>query len=697
MNSINKKTSDIREILNTVSEQMLNTRPEKQISYYSYTDCDAIRYERQSFIHIDFSKISSDFTDDCIGVAKTYLKCGSDSDGSLVLALRGYCRAELNGACVAVNLSKELHTYPITLHAGRNELVLKICAAEESFTCEFAVCVSRYIGLWANDYLFHTKTVTGNGSDTGILLYEPFSTGEIAPDKALDAKIPSLKLMTPQHEDSAGDFDFIKLKAQGHCAYAYAIAKGDFTVSHQCPVSVLINQKNVYSGSEGEFSCKIDKESTVLIKCIKGETEWGFHADLRGELRNGLISDYGWMWIDGFGNEEASLLSCFAPEFDIQFTKPYRDYFNNPVFWKFNCPDTHLRVGLESIFFGQWFYALMVGIHGLNICSYRLGNADYVSYFQRHMKMICELYELSNYDYALFGNTELYPRGAVLDNLDAIGTIGMNLCDYYIMTNDSSALPIISALTDAALNNIPRFDDGTFYRLNTMWADDIYMSCPFLIRAARVLHRPEYYDEVIRQIRGFKKKLWIEEEKLFSHIYFPDTKLPNRIPWGRGNGWMALTLTEIIRFLPESYSEKQEIIALFQEFCEGILKTLDEEKNIFHQVLNRPESYEETSCSAIFIIAFIRGYQYGLLDKKYVQAAKKVWNALTELAIDDIGNVHNVCMGSGCSMENEYYFTIPTKINDDHGTGIVLLAGSEILALENDTAALPVSTIAEKG
>lgn len=415
-----------------------------------------------------------------------------------------------------------------------------------------------------------------------------------------------------------------------------------------------------------------------------------YHFDFRNKkvtyflngVVDGLIPDYSWLWIDGFGNERTDINTPFAPEFNIQFTKPYKNYFNKPVFWKLNNPDTHLRAGLESIFFGQWFYALMVGIHGLNICSYKLKNKEYVSYFIRHMKMICSMYELSCYDCKLFGNTELYPRGAILDNLDSIGTIGMNLCDYYEMTNDSNALTVISALTDAALNNIPRFEDGTYYRIDTMWADDIYMSCPFLVRAARVLGRTECYDEVIRQINGFKKRLWIEDEKLLSHIYFPHTKLPNRVPWGRGNGWMALTLTEIIRFLPDSYAkEKEEIKAFFKEFCEGILNALDTEKYIFHQVLNRHESYEETSCSCMFIIAFIRGFKYGLLDKKYADAAKRVWQTVTETSIDDLGNVYNVCMGSGCSMENEYYFNIPTKINDDHGTGIVLLAGSEILSL----------------
>ena len=683
MNSISSKTRQLREILNTISDRMIATRPEVPLQYYSFVDCESVQFQRQSFIHIDFSKLCNSFSDGDIGVAKTYLKCGSSSAGGLVLALQGRCCAYLNGIQVAKNLSADtLNTYPITLKQGLNELILRVCATDDIFRCKFCVSVNRYIGLWANDYLFHTKPVLGTGSGTGLILYRPYSTGQTDPATALEQEPPVLTAAFSGATDGGGDFDFTDLGAKGHCAYAWVMAKGSLSVCHSCPVSIWIDGQNMYQNEVGTFSCTLEKERHILIKCIKGADTWGFHAKVDGQLRNGLLTDFDWLWIDGFGGEDASLSSPFAPEFNLQFTAPYRDYFNGSTFWKLNYPGAHLRAGLESIFFGQWFYALLVGVHGLNICACRLGNDQYVSYFIKHMKLICSLYDLSCYDYSLFGNTELYPRGAVLDNLDAIGTIGMNLCDYFSMTNDNAALPLISRLADAALHNIPRFEDGTYYRIDTMWADDIYMSCPFLVRAGRILGRPEYFDEVIRQLRGFKRKLWIPEEKLFSHIYFPDTKLPNRIPWGRGNGWMSLTLTEVLRFLPDSYTEKAEIKAMFQEFCQGLLQSLDREKYIFHQVLNRPESYAETSCSAMFIIAFVRGYQYGLLNESYVETAKKVWQTLTETAIDADGNVYHVCMGSGCSMENEYYFNIPTKVNDDHGTGIVLLAGSELLSLK---------------
>lgn len=160
MNSISNKSNDITYVLNTISERMLETRSEKQLKFYSFTPFDAVSYERQSFINIDFSKVCGSFTDGSIGVAKTYLKRPEASDGRMVIAISGCCSAYLNGICAATNLSEELNIYPITLNKGLNELVLRVCAANNSFKCRFIVCIDRYIGLWPNDYLFYTKPVT---------------------------------------------------------------------------------------------------------------------------------------------------------------------------------------------------------------------------------------------------------------------------------------------------------------------------------------------------------------------------------------------------------------------------------------------------------------------------------------------------------------------------------------------------------
>ena len=160
-------------------------------------------------------------------------------------------------------------------------------------------------------------------------------------------------------------------------------------------------------------------------------------------------------------------------------------------------------------------------------------------------------------------------------------------------------------------------------------------------------------------------------------MYFPNTKKPNNVPWGRGNGWVLLTLSQVL----QSYSPNLEgydfLLDLFKNMVEGIFNCQDK-TCLWNQVIDISESYLETSCTGMFMIAIIRGVRNGWLPEHYFENAKKAWQGLLEHSIDKDGNVYGVCMGSGCSMEAEYYMQIPTAKNDDHGTGIILLAATEL-------------------
>ena len=74
-------------------------------------------------------------------------------------------------------------------------------------------------------------------------------------------------------------------------------------------------------------------------------------------------------------------------------------------------------------------------------------------------------------------------------------------------------------LAEAARTKIPRFEDGTYHRPRDMWADDLFMSCPLLVRAGRIFRDESYFAEVIRQFRGFRERLWMAGEKIMSHIF----------------------------------------------------------------------------------------------------------------------------------------------------------------------------------
>lgn len=178
--------------------------------------------------------------------------------------------------------------------------------------------------------------------------------------------------------------------------------------------------------------------------------------------------------------------------------------------------------------------------------------------------------------------------------------------------------------------------------------------------------------DILCQLQGFVKRLYLPAEKIFSHIYFWDKEVRNEIPWGRGNGWVALTISEMLMAIPDENPVHSQIRQVFCEFCEG-LAALQDECGMWHQVLNRPESYLESSCTAMFALAFYRGVRYGWLPKSFLEYADKGLHAILERCVDEDGVLHGVCMGSSCSMDVQYYFDLTTVKDDNHGTGVVLM------------------------
>jgi rhamnogalacturonyl hydrolase YesR len=191
-------------------------------------------------------------------------------------------------------------------------------------------------------------------------------------------------------------------------------------------------------------------------------------------------------------------------------------------------------------------------------------------------------------------------------------------------------------------------------------------------------------DEAAKQFLRFKRYLYMSEQQIMSHVYDFKYGLPTRIPWGRGNGWVLFSLSELLERLPETHEDREELLAMFRELSQGIA-ALQSGSGLWHQVLNRPDAYLEASCTAMFVYAFSRGVRFGWLDREgpYAEAALKGWRGLTAQAIDRQGNVHGVCSGSRYSFSPDYYMEdLRTVRNDNHGIGIMMLAAVEVMQLK---------------
>jgi len=555
----------------------------------------------------------------------------------------------------------------LRLKKGANPVRFTVrCDSDEHFEFRFMPSV-RWYWIWAKCYLLSARATSPmpcyEGED-GVAISRLYDADE---EYEGDFAFP-----VPEQFGQSVDFYRVFPDSEKKTFYAltYALRDCELSINTDNEFILLVN------GEACPSPASLKKGDTVLLR-LRGEKKAEFDFECaEGDIgipfmKSARSSGDCWLTLGGFDGASDDV------EHDIQFKRPY--YLNDgmKVFWKLSGENDYLRPYLSTRFFGQWHYTFMVGSFGLLNAWGTLGKKEYRDYFTAHMKLMVEYFDYMRYEAEQFSSPSFLDISSSLHDLDSIGSIGRNLCEYYFLTHDEAVKPVIFTMLRAMETNIPRFLDGTFHRERDMWADDTFMSCPFLVRAARLTGERHYRDEAGRQLLGFKRRLWLEDKRLFSHIYFLDTKKPNRVPWGRGNGWVFISVSDFLENTSEDTEGYGELLALYREFAEGLI-TYQDGDGLWHQVLDRPDSYSETSCTAMFIIGICRGLRNGWIHgERFKDAVNRGYNGLMKHKIDCDGAVFGVCMGSGNSTEAEYYMKLGTVDNDDHGTGIILAMLSE--------------------
>lgn len=370
----------------------------------------------------------------------------------------------------------------------------------------------------------------------------------------------------------------------------------------------------------------------------------------------------------------------------LTFKKPI-EALGGPTFWRVDLPDTFIRPFNEGVLYGEWNYPLGVTLYGMIQSARMLENEPLARYVEGHMRKCTDFYDYCMWDKAFYGAAPFHNQLTTIDSLDDCGSFASALLEVMEDRDIPEGRKIADMVADYMEHGQQRLGDGTFYRnksympiMNeTMWADDMYMSIPFLCRYYRLSGDAVYLDDAVRQVKNFYRYLYMPKQQIMSHIYDTHYGIQTEVPWGRGNGWTLFSITELLAVLPEGHPEREAVLAVYRNLCEGYLR-LQGEEGMWHQVLTFPDSYPETSCTAMFIYGFARGVRYGWLNDPapYARAARKGWEALCRTAIDWKGNIYGVCRGSGYSFSKEYYANdLGWNFNDTHGTGIVMLAGIE--------------------
>ena len=253
-----------------------------------------------------------------------------------------------------------------------------------------------------------------------------------------------------------------------------------------------------------------------------------------------------------------------------------------------------------------------------------------------------------------------------------------------IGSGSSSLRPWIDNYANWVSTRQFRLSDGTFARNqplpNTVWLDDLYMSVPCLAQMGWLTGDRRYFDDAVRQIVQFHSRMFVAQNGLWMHGWVQEMSPHPAFHWARANGWAIMAMAELLTELPSNHPQRAQVLSIFRAHADA-LRRVQAPSGLWHQLLDRPDSYEETSSSAMFVFAIARGIRYGWLSNAtFRPVVIRGWNGLTT-KVNSIGQVEGTCIGTGLGWDDTFYLNRPTSVNAAHGYGPVLLAGQDVINL----------------
>jgi rhamnogalacturonyl hydrolase YesR len=249
--------------------------------------------------------------------------------------------------------------------------------------------------------------------------------------------------------------------------------------------------------------------------------------------------------------------------------------------------------------------------------------------------------------------------------------------ELYIQTRNPHYLQIGQKLADQQWEK-PTADGIT--REARYWIDDMYMIPVLQVQAYRATDDRKYLDRAALTMVAYLDKLQ-QPNGLFYHA--PDSPFF----WGRGNGWMAAGMAELLSSLPAGHPQRPRILEGYNKMMASLLKYQGAD-GLWRQLIDQPDFWPETSGTGMFTFAMIAGVKHGWLEAKtYGPAARQGWLGLVRY-LDRNANIGEVCAGTNkgaqtvgpdLAVQLQYYKDRPRLLGDLHGQAPVLWSASELL------------------
>lgn len=294
-----------------------------------------------------------------------------------------------------------------------------------------------------------------------------------------------------------------------------------------------------------------------------------------------------------------------------------------------------------------------------------------------------------------------------IDNINA----GKILFDIYQLTKDEKYRAAIEILHEQILTH-PRVEQGNFWHKkryeNQVWLDGMYMVEPFYTRYETEFNNKKNYGDIYKHFTNVRENMFNEEKGLHYHGWDTAKKLAwadketglSKNFWLRAIGWHLMAMVDTLEFMSEEiFNEYRGLQILLKEAIHGIAKYQDKNSSMWYQVVDRvgdKGNYLETSGTLMVAYTMMKGARLGFLNEKYRELGYKAFKGVCNeyLKEDENGELSlgGICLVAGLGGfegqvrdgSYEYYLSEPVVKDDVKGSGIFLMAYSEVVLLEKE-------------
>ncbi|WP_417259900.1 glycoside hydrolase family 88/105 protein [Celeribacter sp.] len=280
------------------------------------------------------------------------------------------------------------------------------------------------------------------------------------------------------------------------------------------------------------------------------------------------------------------------------------------------------------------------------------------------------------------------PNDYNIDNVQS----GRALVALTKITGEQRYLDVASQLM-RQLTHHPRTKSGVYWHKLRypwqVWLDGLYMGPPFQISYAQATDQPDLITDAITQISTAMEMTHNPQTALYAHAVDEARMQPwadpvtgqNPAHWSRALGWLAMALVDVAELVGTKAFAPLE--ARTREFLTAIAAHRTP-NGLWQQVFDQPDlngNYEESSASAMFTYALVKGIDLGLWDGNRDGLVQTLFDGVMKAKNGGGLEMVNMCHVAGLGLYEDrfrdgsaaYYISEATCSDDAKGVGPLMM------------------------